>query len=147
MTSRGKNVKIQTLATEVRRRPLSFLRDSRANYFPKQNEIFVYDRRYVSEQDNVEPPKLPSPPAFQLNNPPDTLSDQNDLQAWRDLYLARKTWALKLAESCEALERHIFEYNERTEIVNRAAGVALENLKTARGQPRGSVSRSAGMGE
>ncbi|KAJ0426064.1 autophagy-related protein 11-domain-containing protein [Aspergillus carlsbadensis] len=110
MTSRGKNVKIQTLATE--------------------NEIFVYDRRYVSEQDNVEPPKLPSPPAFQLNNPPDTLSDQNDLQAWRNLYLARKSWAFNLAESCEAVERHIFEYNERTEIANRAAGVALENLKT-----------------
>ncbi|KAL2814923.1 autophagy-related protein 11-domain-containing protein [Aspergillus granulosus] len=111
MTSRGKNVKIQTLATE-------------------QNEIFVYDRRFVSEQDNVELPKLPSPPALELNNPPDTLSDQNDLQAWRNLYLARKTWAFKLAEGCEAAERTILEHNERTEIVNRAAGVALENLKT-----------------
>ncbi|KAL2867102.1 autophagy protein ATG11 [Aspergillus lucknowensis] len=110
MTSRGKNVKIQTLATE--------------------SEIFVYDRRYVSEQDNVELPKLPSPQPLELDNPPDTLSDQNDLQAWRSLYLARKTWAFKLAERCNSAERGIHEQNERTEIVNRAAGVALENLKT-----------------
>ncbi|PTU21396.1 hypothetical protein P175DRAFT_0492071 [Aspergillus ochraceoroseus IBT 24754] len=110
MTSRGKNVKIQTLATE--------------------SEIFVYDRRYVSEQDNVEPPRFPSPQPLALDNPPDTLTDQNDLQAWRNLYLARKTWAWSLAEGCESADKTTHEHNERTDIVNRAAGVALENLKT-----------------
>ncbi|OJJ00219.1 hypothetical protein ASPVEDRAFT_127955 [Aspergillus versicolor CBS 583.65] len=110
MTARGKNVKIQTLTTE--------------------SEIFVYDRRYVSEQDNAELPSLPSPQPLVLDNPPDTLSDQNDLQAWRNLYLARKTWASKLTTRCAAADSSIRELNERTEIVNRAAGVALENLKT-----------------
>ncbi|KAL4969544.1 autophagy protein ATG11 [Aspergillus stella-maris] len=110
MTARGKNVKIQTLATE--------------------NELFVYDRRYVSEVDNAELPKLPSPQPLVLDNPPDTLSDQNDLQAWRNLYQARKTWASKLTARCEAADNSIREFNERTEIVNRASGVALENLKT-----------------
>ncbi|KAL5339170.1 autophagy-related protein 11-domain-containing protein [Aspergillus crustosus] len=110
MTARGKNVKIQTLATE--------------------SEIFVYDRRYVSEQDTAELPKFPTPPALELNNPPDTLTDQNDLQAWRNLYSARKAWAANLTERCESADRIIQEHNERTEIVNRATGVALENLKT-----------------
>ncbi|KAL4940949.1 hypothetical protein BDV06DRAFT_195594 [Aspergillus oleicola] len=110
MTARGKNVKIQTLATE--------------------NELFVYDRRYVSELDKAELPKLPSPQPLVLDNPPDTLSDQNDLQAWRNLYQARKTWASKLTARCETADNSIREYSERTEIVNRASGVALENLKT-----------------
>ncbi|KAL4916278.1 autophagy-related protein 11-domain-containing protein [Aspergillus aurantiobrunneus] len=110
MTARGKNVKIQTLATE--------------------SEIFVYDRRYVSEQDNAELPKLPSPQPLVLDNPPDTLTNQNDLQAWRNLYSARKTWASKLTARCKAADLSIRDLDERTEIVNRAAGVALENLKT-----------------
>ncbi|KAL4926273.1 autophagy protein ATG11 [Aspergillus undulatus] len=110
MTARGKNVKIQTLATE--------------------NELFVYDRRYVSELDNAELPQLRSPQPLVLDNPPDTLSDQNDLQAWRNLYQARKSWAAKLTARCEAADTGIREYTERTEIVNRASGVALENLKT-----------------
>ncbi|KAL5001142.1 autophagy-related protein 11-domain-containing protein [Aspergillus recurvatus] len=110
MTARGKNVKIQTLATET--------------------EIFVYDRRYVSEQDNAALLKLPSPQHLVLDKPPDTLSDRNDLQAWRNLYAARKTWASELTARCEVADTTIRELNERTEIVNRAAGVALENLKT-----------------
>ncbi|KAL3477577.1 autophagy-related protein 11-domain-containing protein [Aspergillus californicus] len=110
MTALGRNVKIQTLATET--------------------EIFVYDRQYVGKQDNVQLPNLPSPQPLELDNPPDTLTDQNDLQAWRNLYSARRTWALKLAERCESADSSIHELNGRTEVINRASGVALENLKT-----------------
>ncbi|KAF7157892.1 hypothetical protein CNMCM5623_002326 [Aspergillus felis] len=110
MTARGKNVRIQSLATE--------------------DEIFVYDRRFVSETDNVELPELPSLEPFTPDTPPDTLANQNDLQAWRNLYMARRSWALALAEKCGAMDKSIHEHNGRTEIVNRAAGVALENLKT-----------------
>ncbi|EAW09733.1 autophagy protein ATG11 [Aspergillus clavatus NRRL 1] len=110
MTARGKNVRIQTLATE--------------------DEIFVYDRRYVSEPDNVELVELPSPESFTPDNPPDTLANQNDLQSWRNLYMARRSWALTLSEQCEEMDKKIHEHNERTDIINRAAGVALENLKT-----------------
>ncbi|OJJ76089.1 hypothetical protein ASPBRDRAFT_51755 [Aspergillus brasiliensis CBS 101740] len=108
MTARGKNVK--TLATE--------------------SEIFVYDRRYVSEPNSVQIPELPPPHPLHVDNPPDTLTNQNDLQAWRNLYLARRTWAASLTESCESAEKQIHEHNERTDIINRAASVALENLKT-----------------
>ncbi|EAU35140.1 conserved hypothetical protein [Aspergillus terreus NIH2624] len=110
MTARGKNVKIQTLAAE--------------------NEVFVYDRVYVSEQDNLELPTLPPPQPLDFESPPDTLADQNDLQAWRNLYNARKTWASNLTHRCESIDQSIRDHNERTDIVNRAAGVALENLKT-----------------
>ncbi|PYH90863.1 Taz1-interacting factor [Aspergillus ellipticus CBS 707.79] len=112
MTARGKNVKIQTLATE--------------------SEIFVYDRRYVTDGQpaNLELPGLPPPQPLNADNPPDTLTDQNDLQAWRNLYLARKTWTVNLTERCESADKQIHEHNERTDVINRAASVALENLKT-----------------
>lgn len=110
MTARGKNVKIHSLATE--------------------NEIFVYDRQYVSEPGNADLPGLPAPQPFTPDNPPDTLTNQNDLQAWRNLYMARRSWALGLAEQCESIDRSVRDHNERTDIINRAAGVALENLKS-----------------
>ncbi|OQE41442.1 hypothetical protein PENCOP_c005G00600 [Penicillium coprophilum] len=110
MTARGKNVKIQTLATE--------------------NEIFVYDRQYVSEPGDVEFPELHPPEPFQPGSPPATLKDQNDLQAWRNLYMARRNWALELSSRCGSIDKNIREHNERTDVMNRAVGVALENLKS-----------------
>ncbi|KAJ6096202.1 hypothetical protein N7486_006948 [Penicillium sp. IBT 16267x] len=110
MTARGKNVKTQTLATET--------------------EIFVYDRQYVSESGEIE---LPTPPAlepFQPRSPPASLTDQNDLQAWRNLFMARKTWAQGLSSRCGMIDKMIQEHNERTDVINRAVGVALENLKS-----------------
>ncbi|KAE8351732.1 autophagy-related protein 11-domain-containing protein [Aspergillus coremiiformis] len=110
MTARGKNIRIQTLATE--------------------DEIFVYDRRYVSEPNDQDLPVLPSPQPLNFENPPDTLADQNDLQAWRYLYMARRTWAMNLTERCQSIDKDIQEHHERTGIINRAISVALENLKT-----------------
>ncbi|KAK5674082.1 oligomeric, coiled-coil, peripheral membrane protein, partial [Elasticomyces elasticus] len=44
--------------------------------------------------------------------------------------MARRSWAMGLAERCESIDRDVRQHNERTDIVNRAAGVALENLKS-----------------
>ncbi|KAI3197118.1 hypothetical protein CBS147311_7010 [Penicillium roqueforti] len=110
MTARGKNVKIQTLATE--------------------NEIFVYDRQYVSEPGDVEFPERPPPEPFRPGSPPATLKDSNDLQAWRNLYMARRNWALDLSSRCGSIDKNLREHNERTDVINRAVGVALENLKS-----------------
>ncbi|KAJ5141310.1 hypothetical protein N7526_002305 [Penicillium atrosanguineum] len=110
MTARGKNVKTQTLATE--------------------SEIFVYDRQYVSEPGEIELPELPPPEPFQPSNPPASLTNQNDLQAWRDLFMTRRSWALDLSSRCGNINKSIQEHNERTNVINRAVGVALENLKS-----------------
>ncbi|KAJ5683797.1 uncharacterized protein N7477_000142 [Penicillium maclennaniae] len=110
MTARGKNVKTQTLATE--------------------SEIFVYDRQYVSEPGEIELPELPPPAPFQPSNPPASLTNQNDLQAWRDLFMTRRSWALEFSSRCGNTNKSIQEHNERTDVINRAVGVALENLKS-----------------
>ncbi|KAJ5888006.1 hypothetical protein N7495_008047 [Penicillium taxi] len=110
MTARGKNVKTQTLAAET--------------------EIFVYDRQYISEPGDIELPDLPTPEPFRPSSPPASLSDQNDLQAWRNLFMARRSWALDLSARCGTTEKITREHNERTDVINRAVGVAMENLKS-----------------
>ena len=44
--------------------------------------------------------------------------------------MARRSWALDLSEKCGPIDKDIRAHNERTDIINRAAGVALENLKS-----------------
>ncbi|KXG46911.1 Autophagy-related protein 11 [Penicillium griseofulvum] len=97
---------------------------------PSQNEIFVYDRQYVSEPGDVEFPEIHPPEPFQPGSPPATLKDQNDLQAWRNLYMARRNWALDLSSRCESIDKNVREHHERIDVINRAVGVALENLKS-----------------
>lgn len=95
-----------------------------------QDEIFVYDRQYISEPGDDEFSELPPPEPFQPSDPPATLKDQNDLQAWRNLFLARRNWALDLSSRCELIDKNIQEHNQHTDVINRALGVALENLKS-----------------
>lgn len=96
-----------------------------------QNEIFVYDRLYVSEPEtNIDIAEIPPPEPLRPEDPPDTLANQNDLQAWRSLYMARRSWALNLSERCQSIDHAIQENKERTDIINQAVGVALENLKS-----------------
>ena len=44
--------------------------------------------------------------------------------------MARRSWALDLLERCRMIDRTVHEHNERTEVINRALGVAFENLKS-----------------
>ncbi|EFQ99628.1 Atg11p [Nannizzia gypsea CBS 118893] len=109
MTAKGKSVKTQSLATE--------------------NEIFVYDRQNVSEQASNSTPEEPSPPLFKSQDPPDVLADRNSLQSWKDLFMARRSWALNLAAHCNSMAKSVDDYHIRIEVIQRGVAVALENLK------------------
>ncbi|KAH0560001.1 hypothetical protein GP486_003484 [Trichoglossum hirsutum] len=114
MTARGKQVKFQTLLAD--------------------NEIFVYDRVFISPPSSVH--KKPSsrqatiPPAFSPKAPPDILASQTDLQAWQNLFLSRKSWALDLASKCASMSESVRKQYEEAAIIERAVGVAIANLET-----------------
>lgn len=95
-----------------------------------QTEIFVYDRQYVSDPGDVQLPELPRPASLQSTNPPASITDQNDVHSWRNLFMERRDWALDLAAKCGVIEKTAREHNERTEVIHRGVGVALENLKS-----------------
>lgn len=44
--------------------------------------------------------------------------------------MARRSWALELSGRCGTADQNIRGHNERTDVINRAVGVALENLKS-----------------
>lgn len=44
--------------------------------------------------------------------------------------MTRRSWALDLSSRCGNTNKSIQEHNERTDVINRAVGVALENLKS-----------------
>ncbi|KAI9803006.1 MAG: hypothetical protein M1825_002239 [Sarcosagium campestre] len=114
MTNRGKQVKLQTLLTE--------------------GEIFVYDRKLISPPSTISPKvtlsKLPVPASYNARDPPDTLTSPIDLQAWQELFKARRSWALEVAEQCPPASEAIRRRYQEVEIIDRAVAVAVSNLET-----------------
>ncbi|KAI9748314.1 MAG: hypothetical protein M4579_007258, partial [Chaenotheca gracillima] len=112
ITTRGKQVKLPMLLTE--------------------KEVFVYDRSLISPSSTskTSPPDLLIPDPFSPKDPPDTLSSPTDLQAWQDLFMARRSWALEIAERCAPLAEEIKSRVEEATIIERAVGIAAINLDT-----------------
>ncbi|KAK0663755.1 Autophagy-related protein 11 [Lasiodiplodia hormozganensis] len=114
LTPRGKHVKLQTLLTE--------------------KEIFLYDRDLFAlpapeNLDHLVPPE-PLPKDFQPGKPPDTLSNQNDLAAWQNLFKARRDWALGLREQCRSMAQAAAECVSEQAVVERGVRVATSNHET-----------------
>jgi len=99
----------------------------------EQTEIFVYDRQYLAnptkEFPKHVPPTIPVPPVFSPSEPPDTLSNHNGLQAWQNLFMKRRAWALEIAEKCDPMTVSARKYYGEIAIIEQGVGVAVENLK------------------
>ena len=61
---------------------------------------------------------------------PDTLSDQNALRAWQNLFKARRDWAIKLYSQCRQLSLASDSYIDQTAIIEQAARIAVANLES-----------------
>jgi autophagy-related protein 11 len=99
----------------------------------EQKEIFVYDRRIVQpvSSSSAKPlqSEIPLPPKYNISRPPDTIADQNDLQAWKDLFMARRSWALKVVDDCESMSGEAQQRYSEVEIITRAVDAAVMNLE------------------
>ncbi|KAL1650301.1 hypothetical protein SLS58_001114 [Diplodia intermedia] len=119
LTPRGKHVKLQTLLTE-------------GNL--KQKEIFLYDRDLFAlpapeNLDHLVPPEA-LPQDFKPGKPPDTLTNQNDLAAWQNLFKTRRDWALDLREQCRSMAQAAAECVGEQAVVERGVRVATSNHET-----------------
>jgi autophagy-related protein 11 len=92
----------------------------------------VYNRQVI--QAATSSPKstsqIPMLSPYKVDSPPDTISDQNDLQAWRDLFSARRSWALKLVNDCAKMSDTAQQRYSETDIITRSVGAAVTNLQT-----------------
>ena len=73
--------------------------------------------------------QTPLPPKYTPTKPPDTIADQNDLQAWKDLFKARRTWALKVVDDCAAMSQQALEKYNESAVITRGIDAAVFNLE------------------
>ncbi|RDL42262.1 Taz1-interactin-like proteing factor 1 [Venustampulla echinocandica] len=113
LTTQGKPVRFQALSVE--------------------KEIFVYDRRIVQPLSPTSAKafqsEIPLPPKYSPGKVPDTIADQNDLQAWKDLFMTRRSWALEVVDDCAAMSQEAQERYKETEVLVRGVDAAVYNLE------------------
>lgn len=92
--------------------------------------MFVYDKQYISSSGEDRPPETPLPPSLDLREPPTTLANQTSVQAWRDLFKARRKWATVLTELVTPYRDTIHQNIDEAETIQRASFLALDNLQS-----------------
>jgi autophagy-related protein 11 len=99
-----------------------------------KQEIFVYNRQVIntppSTSTKPNTSQIPIPSTYEVKSPPDTIADQNDLQAWRDLFMARRSWALKLVDDCVVMSDTTQQRYSEIDVITRSVGAAVVNLQT-----------------
>ncbi|KAI6708025.1 hypothetical protein JHW43_009449 [Diplocarpon mali] len=99
----------------------------------KPKEIFVYDRRIAQPSSTSLIKTLQSelslPPKYNISKAPDTIADQNDLKAWQDLFMQRRSWALKVLDDCSAMSLEAQKRYSEVEVITRGVDAAVMNLE------------------
>ncbi|TVY46213.1 Autophagy-related protein [Lachnellula occidentalis] len=100
----------------------------------KAKDIFVYDRRIIAQPSSpgatrAVDPQTSLPPKYTPTKPPDTIANQNDLQAWKDLFKARRTWALKVVDDCAVMSQQALEKYNESAVITRGIDAAVFNLE------------------
>ncbi|KFY83491.1 hypothetical protein V498_08040 [Pseudogymnoascus sp. VKM F-4517 (FW-2822)] len=112
LTGSGKSVRTQSLFTE--------------------HEIFVYNRLIlnVSSSNSAmeQVSQVPMPATYEIERPPDTIADQNDLGAWRDLFHARKEWASKIVNDSQHMSKEAQVRFGEIDVIARSVHAAVVNL-------------------
>ena len=112
LTAQGKQVRQQTLLTET--------------------ELFVFDSKLFASKEPVNVPGADvsgEVAPYEPGAAPDTLSNQNDLQAWQDLFKARKSWASSVLGGCSKLATQTEQYLDEEAVIARSLGVAVASLQ------------------
>lgn len=66
----------------------------------------------------------------EVQDPPATIASENSLQAWQELFMTRRTWALDVAEVVRNGVDILQKYSDEAEVIARSTTVALDNLKS-----------------
>jgi autophagy-related protein 11 len=112
LTPQGRQVRAQTLLTE--------------------SEVFIFDSTRLGR--SVQSPSSSglqnsTGSDFNPGTPPDTITNQNDLQAWQHLFRVRESWANSLLRGCEAQAKQAERYLDEQAIIERSLGVAVASLQ------------------
>lgn len=111
LTSQGKQVRTQTLLTET--------------------ELFVFDSSRLNSRSSTTSSSslATSDHDFNPGTAPHSLPDQNDLQAWENLFRLRKSWASTLLSGCSTNARQAEKFQDEQVVIERSLGVAVASLQ------------------
>jgi len=73
---------------------------------------------------------VPIPPKYEAESTPVDIRDEKDLEAWRNLFMARRTWALKLVGDCANMSDETQARYGELDVITRSIGAAVLNLQT-----------------
>jgi len=113
LTISGKQVRTQTLLTE--------------------DELFVFDSSRLNAKTAASPTSSASASStstdFHPGTPPDTTTNQNNLQAWQNLFRIRRSWASGLLNGCDTRAKQAEKYQDEQTVIERSLGVAVASLQ------------------
>ena len=122
MTPRGKIVKYQTLFIE--------------------HEIFIYDRSLFAPPSRSSTSLYtlaPFPEPLQIDDPPDTLSDDGSLDAWKTLFVQRREWARHIVKEASARIVNTTQHEEEISVIMRATAIATQRVSSNSGGLQSSI--------
>ena len=109
LTPQGKQVRPQTLLTET--------------------ELFIFDSAQFSGARSDAHLRDVADDDFDPGPPPDTLTDQNDLGAWQELFKERRQYAAALLEGCTVRAAQAQQLRDEQVVIERSLAVAVASLQ------------------
>ncbi|KAK3673016.1 oligomeric, coiled-coil, peripheral membrane protein [Recurvomyces mirabilis] len=114
LTANGKAVRTQNLLTDT--------------------EVFVFDSSRLQGQAAASPSSSGATSSsgshdFNPGPAPDTIADQDDLQAWQNLFKLRRNWANAILKGCDKQAQQAERYLDEQAIIERSVAVAVTSLK------------------
>ncbi|OAA67574.1 Autophagy-related protein 11 [Cordyceps fumosorosea ARSEF 2679] len=98
-----------------------------------EKELYIYDIRVTQQTAAGSSPvvgvdtQLPRP--YAIPDAPNSISDAEDIESWRELYKARRSWAIRLAEDCGRLDTAARARYDEIDVMIKCLDAALANLE------------------
>ncbi|RDW72056.1 hypothetical protein BP5796_08090 [Coleophoma crateriformis] len=109
------------------------VRQLRQQTLQTEKEIYVYDSRIIqsSSTSSTKSPtsEIPLPDKYSVAKPPDTIGDQTNLQAWKDLFEARHSWTQKVLGDCADMSATAQQRYDEIYIITQCLEAAYRNLE------------------
>ncbi|KIX03353.1 uncharacterized protein Z518_06905 [Rhinocladiella mackenziei CBS 650.93] len=116
-----------TTAIPVTRQILMTARGKIVKNLSNETEVYVYDKQFLSPES--KPPSRTDVGLQPLPEPPSSLTDENSLPAWQDLFMSRRGWALGAFEIARIGLDNIETCADEATVIARSMNVALDNLR------------------
>jgi len=81
-----------------------------------------------SEATNTVKTDIPLPNKYNVTKAPDTITNQDDLQAWKDLFMTRRSWAVKVVDDCSIMSQEAQDRYAEIDVITQGVDSAKENL-------------------